>query len=418
MHCKALFNILNTVLAYLKSEITTDIIHKRVYNLTRFFYGLFRLEFSNNKANTGAFPINISKFEVNHSIMFSKKYLVIAGAFLALQGCSYKTTYQTIQYSTLDKDNPTVVKDRKGYIAHFDRGDQVLLGDLAVDFHSKMPVRLPDTQRKVYTVVRQGDTLQVANRLVDFKKVINFRDIGGLKTKDGKIIKWGKIYRSGHLNKLKKSEFIKFENLGLSTVIDLRTDKEIGKKPDHIPSRMKYFNYQAYDDSEDMFSKTRKDVIKGRVSPEVSNELVKEFYGLYATHDVEKVRTILNTILDNDKSTLFHCSAGKDRTGMVGAILLSILNVDREVIINEYLLSNNYRENDVAKRMKLAKFGKLFFHNINYEVIENFSWIKPEFIQAMFDEIDKQYGSMDNYIEKGLKISKEQREAYIDKFTY
>lgn len=350
--------------------------------------------------------------------MIDKRYLIIAGAFLALQGCSYKTTYQPIQYSTIDKDNPKIVEEKKGYMAHFNKGDQALLGDLTVDFHTDIPVRLPDKKRSIYTVVHQNDTVKVANREIVFDKVVNFRDIGGIKTKDNKTIKWGKIYRSGHLYKLRDKEFSKLEDLGISTVIDLRTDREIKKKPDHIPSELTYHNYQAYDDSEDMFSKTRKDVIKGRISPEVSNELVKEFYGLYATHDVEKVRAILNTILENKESTLFHCSAGKDRTGMVGAILLSILNVDRDVIINEYLLSNNYREDDVAKRMKLAKFGKVFFHKINYEVIENFSWIKPEFIQAMFDGIDKQYGSMDNYIEKGLKISKEQRQAYICKFTY
>ncbi len=350
--------------------------------------------------------------------MIDKKYLMIAGAFLALQGCSYKTTYQPIQYSTLDNSIPKVVEEKKGYIGHFNAGDQILLGDLTVDVHNDIPFRFPDTQRNIYTVVHQNDTLVVASRHIELKKVVNFRDIGGITTKDNRTIQWGKIYRSGHLNKLKKKDFQKFENLGISTVIDLRTDREINKKPDNIPVGLTYHNYQAYDDSEDMFSKTRKDVIKGRISPEVSNELVQEFYGLYVTHDIAKVREILHTILENNESTLFHCSAGKDRTGMVGAILLSILNVDRDVIINEYLLSNNYREDDVAKRMKLAKFGKVFFHKINYEVIENFSWIKPEFIQAMFDEIDKQYGSMDNYIEKGLKISKQQRQAYIEKFTY
>lgn len=241
--------------------------------------------------------------------------------------------------------------------------------------------------------------------------------MGGIITQDQRVIKTGHFYRSGHLGKLKKNQFKAIEQYGISQVIDLRTDREIKKHPDHLSKNVHYFNYQAFDDSEDMFSKAKKQVLKGQVTVEGSNAAVEEFYGIYVLDNPQKIREIVLQMLDHDQATLFHCSAGKDRTGMISAILLSILNVDRATIMEDYLLSNNKRVSDVSGRMKLAKFGKFIYPKINYEVIENFSWIKPNYLEAMFAAIEGKYGSMDHYIKEGLKITDEQQQAYIEKHT-
>ncbi|MTG98762.1 tyrosine-protein phosphatase [Myroides albus] len=343
--------------------------------------------------------------------VFSVVFLLV----LTLQGCSYKTTYQPIEYSSMVNDKPRIVEQSNKYIGVFDKGDRII--DPTPLNITEDKVNFTHTDRKFFTVVHKEDTLVVSNREIDFRKVHNFRDLGGIPTSEGRYTKWGKIYRSGHLHKLNSKEKEKVVSLGITTIIDLRTDKEIGKKPDKTPNSLTYHNYQAYDDSEDMFSKTKKDVLKGKLTPSQADSLVVEFYSLYPTHDIKKVREIVLTILDNTESTLFHCSAGKDRTGMIGAILLSILKVEQQVIIDEYLLSNNYRVEEVSSRMKLAKFGKFLYPKINYQVIENFSWIKPMYIQAMFDGIAKEYGSMENYILNGLQIDKEKQREYIEKYT-
>ncbi|WP_010252884.1 tyrosine-protein phosphatase [Myroides injenensis] len=346
--------------------------------------------------------------------------IVMLGAFVVLQSCAYKTTYQPVVMSAIE-NRPKIVEHKKGYEAYLYEGDKLLLNNESFEAtggeEGLQRIALPNKDREMFTLVYEGDSIPLTNRQLFFRKVDNFRDMGGIETTENRTVKWGKLYRSGHLHKLKNKEFDKINSLSISTIIDLRTDREIDKKPDRVPHGVEYFNYQAYDDSEDMFSKTKKDVIKGKVTPEQSADLVKEFYKVYPTHDPDKVREIIITILDNDEATLFHCSAGKDRTGMIGAIILSILKVDKETILEEYLLSNDYRIASVSKRMKLAKFGKTFFPKLNYEVVENFSWIKPEYIQAMFEEIEEKYGSMDNYIEKALKITPEQRQQYITKFT-
>ncbi|MGQ8870020.1 tyrosine-protein phosphatase [Myroides sp. TSA_177.3] len=321
-----------------------------------------------------------------------KKYgiLVLVGGMLMLGSCSYKHAYQPIAFSKLD-----TTENYEALTQRYAMGEEK-------EFTPNVK------QKELYLEVNQG---------VEIPNVSNVRELGGIITQDQRVIKSGHFYRSGHLGKLKKKHFKTLEQYTITQVIDLRTDREIKKHPDHLPTTIQYYNEQAFEDSEDMFSKAKKEVLKGRVTVEESNKAVEDFYGVYVLDNPQKIREIVLRMLDHDEATLFHCSAGKDRTGMIGAILLSILNVDRETIMEEYLRSNNERIDDVSGRMKLAKFGKFIFPKIDYEVIENFSWIKPNYLEAMFAAIEAKYGSMDNYIHNGLSITKEQRQKYIEKYT-
>ncbi|WP_158962944.1 tyrosine-protein phosphatase [Myroides fluvii] len=321
-----------------------------------------------------------------------KKYklLFVVGGMLLLSSCSYKHAYQPIVFSKLD-----TTANYEALTERYASGEET----------NYIPKK---EQKELY---------QGVNEKVAIQDVANVRELGGIITQDQRVIKAGHFYRSGHLGKLKKKNFKTLEQYNITQVIDLRTDREIKKHPDRLPSTIQYYNEQAFDDSEDMFSKARKEVLKGRVTVEESNKAVEDFYGIYVLDNPQKIREIVVRMLDSDQATLFHCSAGKDRTGMIGAIVLSILNVDRETIMEEYLLSNNGRVDDVSSRMKLAKFGKFLFPKIDYEVIENFSWIKPNYLEAMFAAIETKYGSMDSYIKDGLDISDAQRQAYIAKHT-
>lgn len=319
------------------------------------------------------------------------RLLFLMGGMLFLGSCSYKHAYQPIVFSKLDTN-----ENYEALTQRYANG-------------ATSPFIPTAKQQSLY---------QEANEGVAINQVSNVRELGGIITQDQRVIKPGHFYRSGHLGKLKKKDFKVLEHYGISQVIDLRTDREIKKHPDRLPATVSYYyNIQAFEDSEDMFSKAKKEVLKGRVTPEESNEAVEEFYGVYVLDNPEKIREIVVRIMDYDEGTLFHCSAGKDRTGMIGAIVLSLLNVDRQTIMEEYLLSNNGRVEDVTGRMKLAKFGKFLFPKIDYEVIENFSWIKPNYLEAMFTAIEAKYGTMDAYIRDGLLIDDEQRQRYILKNT-
>ncbi|MCW3159836.1 tyrosine-protein phosphatase [Chryseobacterium sp. WLa1L2M3] len=249
-------------------------------------------------------------------------------------------------------------------------------------------------------------------------KVYNFRTIGNVKNIDGRTLKEGRFYRSGHLSKLKKKSFEEFENLGIKEIIDLRNSKEIDKKPDNLPENFVYKNYSAFEDKGDQLDQARKLVLKGKVNGSDADKRMLDFYKEYVTENPEIIKKIITEILDSDLPVLYHCTAGKDRTGITTALLLTILKFDKQTIYNEYLLSNNYREKLVQKRLKQANNLHFLYPKMDLKVLEKLSWVETAYLDAAFNEINKKYGSIDIYIQQVLGISEDKRQQYIQKFTY
>ncbi|MFP3597548.1 tyrosine-protein phosphatase [Chryseobacterium sp. SIMBA_029] len=250
------------------------------------------------------------------------------------------------------------------------------------------------------------------------KKVNNFRTVGNIKNTEGKTLKEGKLYRSGHLHQLKNNSFKELERLGIKEIIDLRNKKEIADKPDHLPENMMYKNYSAFEDQGDQLSQAKKLVLKGKVNGSDANKRMLDFYKDYVTENPEIIKKIITEILESDQPVLYHCTAGKDRTGIITALILTILKFDKETIYNDYLLSNNFRKQLVQKRLNLADHLHFMYPKMDIKVLEKLSWIERDYLDAAFDEINNKYGSMDIYIQQVLGISENKRQQYIQKFTY
>lgn len=253
---------------------------------------------------------------------------------------------------------------------------------------------------------------------IEIKKVNNFRTLGNLKNIEGKILKEGKFYRSGDLYHLKNSSFKELEKLGVKEIIDLRNEKEISKKPDHLPENIIYKKYSAFEDQGDQLSQAKKLVLKGKVNASDADKRMVDFYRDYVTENPETIKKIITEILESNQPVLYHCTAGKDRTGIITALIMSVLKFDKETIYNNYLLSNNYRKQLVEKRLKLANTLHFIYPKMDLKVLEKLSWIETNYLDAAFDEINKKYGSTDAYIQQVLGISENKREEYISKFMY
>lgn len=266
-----------------------------------------------------------------------------------------------------------------------------------------------------FSAPRYGKTEN--GKQIEIKKVYNFRTVGNIKNSDGRVLKEGKFYRSGHLHKLKKKSFKELENLGIKEVIDLRNSKEIADKPDQLPDDMVYKKYSAFEDEGDQLTQAKKLVLKGKVNGSDADKRMIDFYREYVTENPEVIRKIITEILESDQPVLYHCTAGKDRTGITTALILSILKFDKETIYNDYLLSNNYRQKLVHKRLKLADNLHFLYPKMDVKVLEKLSWVEAGYLDAAFDEINKKYGSVDTYIQQVLGISEDKREEYIKKFT-
>ncbi|MCT2564606.1 tyrosine-protein phosphatase [Chryseobacterium herbae] len=254
-------------------------------------------------------------------------------------------------------------------------------------------------------------------KTIEIKKVYNFRTVGNIKNSEGRTLKEGKFYRSGHLHKLKKKSFKELESLGIKEIIDLRNSKEIADKPDNLPTDIIYKKYSAFEDEGDQLTQAKKLVLKGKVNGSDADKRMLDFYRDYVTENPEVIKKIITDILESDQPVLYHCTAGKDRTGITTALILTILKFDKETIYNDYILSNNYRKKLVLKRLNLADNLHFLYPKMDVKVLEKLSWVETAYLDAAFDEINKKYGSIDAYIQKVLGISGNKREEYVKKFT-
>ncbi|WP_370895528.1 tyrosine-protein phosphatase [Chryseobacterium gossypii] len=257
-----------------------------------------------------------------------------------------------------------------------------------------------------------------AERSFGIKKVTNFRTLGGIRNTEGRTLKDGMLYRSAQLHKLSKRSFDEIRGLKIEEIIDLRNGNEIAKKPDHLPQFVRYRNYSAFEDEGDQLDQAKKLVLKGKVNATDAEKRMVEFYREYVTENPEIIRKIITETLESDKPVLYHCTAGKDRTGIITALILTILKFDKKTIYNEYLLSNNFRQKVIDKRLSLAHNLHFLYPKMDPEVLEKLSWVERSYLDAAFDEINKKYGSEDAYIQQVLGISDKKRKEYIHKFTY
>ncbi len=169
-------------------------------------------------------------------------------------------------------------------------------------------------------------------RLVPLSGAFNFRDLGGYPGRDGRVTRWGTIFRSDTLHELTGADVDLLVSLGLSTIIDLRTPRELertGRGPlaDH-PIRFHHL------------SVIREGAGEAMASPAPPGEELSERYVWY----LDSGRTPLVTALtllgeQSNLPVVFHCAAGKDRTGVLAALVLDILGVDDEAIVADYVVT-------------------------------------------------------------------------------
>ncbi|MFD6161150.1 tyrosine-protein phosphatase [Nocardia sp. NPDC060256] len=178
------------------------------------------------------------------------------------------------------------------------------------------------------------------NRHIHFERLHNFRDLGGYPTEDGQTVRWGRLFRSDSLGKLRDADVARFLDLGITTVIDLRYPWEVdakGRVPQH--ESLVYHNlsieHRPYD--------------QAALGPEIeTGPFLAERFMEVATDGVEEIRQALQVIAEADGPTVFHCAAGKDRTGLLAAVVLSLLGVPEEQIIEDFALTELAAERLVA----------------------------------------------------------------------
>ncbi len=215
-------------------------------------------------------------------------------------------------------------------------------------------------------------------RRIPFKHINNFRDIGGYATKDGMAVKWRRLYRCDSLANLRTDEWSMLERLNIRTVIDLRSKAEIKKNPDNLPKNIRYYHCPLQEEA--INSKQKSDDLQ---SAKKAFELSMSAAYVSILYDNPKLLTAaVMTVCDTLKrgNVVFHCTAGKDRTGVLSAVILTLLGVRRNDIIADYEISHTLNQ----------KFNKIILKQMP-EVKKKMYMLEsnPEDMRIFLDELKK-----------------------------
>ncbi|MBI0006082.1 MULTISPECIES: tyrosine-protein phosphatase [unclassified Gilliamella] len=247
--------------------------------------------------------------------------------------------------------------------------------------------------------------------VVPIQNGINFRDLGGIKTSDGRQIRSGMLYRSGEFSRLSDEEkkFLSDE-LNLHYVLDYRDQLEIDRNPDNLWNNSQYFNIPANPLSDEITASLVSDdifVLK-KYSP---LDFMIKLYQLLPFNNPAYKKLISILLNANGKPLVQHCAVGKDRTGVGVALTLFALGVSEDVIMQDYLLTEQYL-NDYRQAVLSQNKSKLSAEEFEKQKII-FS-AKQEFLTAAIDEIKKRYNTIDNWLHQEYQLDDNNRKILQD----
>jgi protein-tyrosine phosphatase len=254
-------------------------------------------------------------------------------------------------------------------------------------------------------------------------KKLNFRDLGGMRTKDGRTIRKGLILRSAKLNKLSAHDKAVLEKkYKVNTVIDLRSDAEREGRADILPDGAEYYHIPYFNESTlavtgGMGSDVLEAVKKAESKDELYNYIpeLTDVYPIVVTDEyaVSQLSQALKIIMSNrDGAVLFHCTAGKDRTGITSAVLMKILGICDEQIMQDYTETNKVSRKN-ARKYSLIACIFLASKKIAKKTYEVFL-ADEKYLDSAFDALTVKYGSFENFVRDALKISDEEIAEFKD----
>ncbi len=256
-----------------------------------------------------------------------------------------------------------------------------------------IPARAASSDRQWFRLVpSQGEGLTLADRSLHLADAPNFRDAGGYRTADGSWVKMGVIYRSGDISKLSAADLAKLQRLGIHTIYDLRTDAERASSPDQVPAG-------ATDIQENVLGAASTAGFAPTTPAAATQEMIQaEVTMVDAPSAQTGYHNVLTGIADRkDLAVVYHCTAGKDRTGWASAVLLTALGVPESTVESDYLASNTY--NAASNAATLAQLPPAYA-----AVYEPLLTVTPAYLASGFNEVTAQYGTFANYLDKGLGI--------------
>lgn len=267
-----------------------------------------------------------------------------------------------------------------------------------------------------------------SERVIALQGVLNARELGGILLKNGKKIKHGKIIRSGRLSDItdEDKKLLK-EKWNVTRIVDLRNNREVAEHPDTemegsvyqqiaiIPGELDGISRQ--DDGMDPIDRA---IIRAENLHKNGGAkgLLEGMYAQMAADDycIDKIKDFFDMLLGHDEGAfIWHCTSGKDRTGVTGALILYALGADMDTIKEDYLYTNiqNRQYRDVVlDKMRAKNASDMRIEEIR--LLESVDWV---YMESFMDSIAKVYGSVDNFLADRLQLDDEKISILKSKYT-
>jgi protein-tyrosine phosphatase len=244
-----------------------------------------------------------------------------------------------------------------------------------------------------------------AHRRVRFDRLANFRDLGGYRNSAGQQVKWGLLYRSDSLKAASTRDLRALQRLPLVEIIDLRSEMEQHMAPDRLPDipAMRFLALPIMDANSRLTVEARERIVARRYDDVHPDELLNEAYAAFVRQFTPQYQVFFRELLAaQGRPILWHCTAGKDRTGFAAALLLRILQVPMPTILQDYMLTQIYWQRSL---WKTALYLTLIRGRRAVRLVRELSGAKEEYLQTAFATIDQDYGSFDAYVHSGLGLT-------------
>lgn len=268
-------------------------------------------------------------------------------------------------------------------------------------------VDLPAVPRQHFLLQTDTSIMAVAERRLVFDGTPNLRDFGGYRTVDGAMVTWGKLFRSGRLSALTSADQQFIEQLGIRRIFDFRRDEEV----QHSPTRLHATTAAAIrrlpmgeGNHGDFTRRLRNGEF---TAPEAVRFMTDLYIGL-ALRNGAGYREVLQHLLDGDDPLLIHCTAGKDRTGVGAALILLLLGVDRDTVMEDYLLTAAYFPAADDLHSIMRDVGE---NSRARAALEQLMTVKPEFLQGFFQAIDHNFRDEEHYFAEVFGIGPAERDT-------
>lgn len=256
------------------------------------------------------------------------------------------------------------------------------------------------------------------DRLVDFERVLNFRDFGGWETTDGAKVARGKLYRSAAFHDATEADIARLDEMGVRFLVDLRRPEERAHEPNRWPGESCRVIFNDEGAAGVSLPPHLVALLQSDLSPKSTRDYMLSLYR-EIPFDPRLIRLYRDWFaeLGEGGAGVIHCAAGKDRTGIGCALTLMALGVDEETVFADYEFTN--AAVDLEKRMPKiqARMEERLSRKLDPQALRPMLGVEIDYLRAALDAIEARHGSALNYMETALGVGVRERAALRDKLS-